>query len=159
MSFQALLWSLLQLQSTKTGELAMPQKLNQQILNRGFTWKESCAIHRWRTAPCIIMICQSWASAFTGAISSIAFSLSGLKGKDAASHTHSQAAAEQDKLFTLCIIDIHKWIIRASEAPLQLGGGWLQIHQNWQYNLDGRHVKSFSAYLYSAWLSIKHPLY
>lgn len=159
MAFQALLWSLLQLQSRETGEVTLPQKLSQEILNRAFTWKESCAIHRWKTASCIMTNCQSWAWAFTGAISSIPLSLRRLKGKDADSHTHSQAAGEQDKPFMLCITDTHKWILRASEAPLQLGGGWLQVHQNWQYDLGGRYIKSFSAYPYSAYPSVKHLLY
>lgn len=117
MSFQALFWSLLQLQSTEMEELTVPQNWNRQILNRGITWKESCAVHRWRTAPCIVMKCQSWAWAFMGAIFSTPLSLGGLKEKDADSHT-----AEQGKLFILCVTDRHKWTIRARAALLQLGG-------------------------------------
>lgn len=67
-------------------------------------------------------------------------SLGGQNETDADSHTRSQ---EQDKLFVLRVIDI----IRASEAPLHLGGGWLQLHQNCQRHWDGRYMTSFSACL------------
>lgn len=102
---------------------------NWQILNKGFTWKESQAIQRWDSN----LHCNELSELSLNLHRSYFFNTSPSVGRKERMRmpTHSPTAEEQDKLFMLCTKSKQSWGQRPNTF---WWGGWLQQHQNHQHD-------------------------
>lgn len=102
---------------------------NWQILNKGFTWKESQAIQRWKIPTCIVMNCQSWVWTFTGVISLTPLLQWGERKGCGCPHTAPQQRSRMNSSCSIPKANNHE-----GRGPTPFGGGWLQQHQNHQHD-------------------------